>query len=267
MENLSNNQKDRNEILLKYNLDLSKDNKIHLFGRSFVNHNLKNCKMVINDKEYKLCSDFDKNNINSSNNILEVKLKILKPLNSLKGFFSNCVSLISFIENNLDTSKITDISYMFYECKNLSELSDISNWNTSKITDMNNAFKGCELLFTIPDISKWDTSKVKDMSSMFEDCSSLISLPDISKWNMKNVTDISCMFGGCSCLSFCPDISKWNTCNINYMSDIFKDCSSLVTISDISKWNISNIVFITDIFRGCPSLMIRPVVANKFLLT
>ena len=44
----------------------------------------------------------------------------------------------------------------------------------------------CRSLLSLPDISKWNTNKlstVTDISSMFYRCSSLASLPDISKWN------------------------------------------------------------------------------------
>ena len=248
-----NNNIEQNEIILKYKTNFI-NNKLKIFGERFVKNNKKNCKIITDKKEYNLISHLEKNESNSNNNILEIKLKIIKPLINMKEMFSNCESLISFDDNNLNTSNVTDISYMFYECHNLSELSDISKWDTSKINDMSNLFKGCQLLINIPDISKWDTSKVNDMSSMFGECSSLLKLPDISKWNIKNVTDISSMFEGCSSLSYFPDISIWNTSNINYMSDMFKGCFSLSSLSDISKWDISNLAFINNIFRGCLSL-------------
>lgn len=241
-------------INLKYIANKNSDNKIKIFGESFVKKNSKNCKMIINKKEYLLKAFLDKNAIISKNNIFEIKLKIIKPLQTMKEMFLKCEYLKSFFENNLDISSVTDISNMFYECKNLSELSDISKWNTSKITDMSYMFKGCELLYYIPDISTWDTSKVNDMSFMFAECSGLTILPDISRWNISNVTDLSCMFMGCSSLLDIPDISRWNTSNINYMSNMFKDCVSLTCLSDISNWDTSNLAFINDIFRECLSL-------------
>ena len=50
-------------------------------------------------------------------------------------------------------------------------------------------FFNCKSLPSLPDISKWKTNNVKDMSGMFSNCESLSSLPDISKWNTKNITD------------------------------------------------------------------------------
>ena len=57
-------------------------------------------------------------------------------------------------------------------------------------------FYNCKLLSTLPDISKWNSHKVIDMSKMFKDCESLSSLLDISKWNSQKYTDMSSMFTG-----------------------------------------------------------------------
>ena len=139
MENAKKNiniNKEKNEIILKYKTNIN-NNKLKVFGEHFVKNNIRNCKMIIDKKEYKLLSYWNKNESNIINNILEIKLKIIKPLTNMMEMFSNCESLISFNDNNLNTSNVTNISYMFYECSNLSEISDISKWYTSNITDMN----------------------------------------------------------------------------------------------------------------------------------
>ena len=65
--------------------------------------------------------------------------------------------------NDIDVSKVTDMSYMFAD----SEFDgDISEWDVSNVKRMDymfaySQFKG--------DISKWDVSKVTDMSHMFAD--------------------------------------------------------------------------------------------------
>ena len=76
---------------------------------------------------------------------------------------------------------------------------------------MNHMFYECKSLNSLPDISKWNTSNVTNMYSMFYNCSSLKSLPDLSEWDTKKVTDISYMFYKCSLLK-AINISKWNIC-------------------------------------------------------
>ena len=60
--------------------------------------------------------------------------------------------------NDIDTSKITDMSRLFFSDKrDLSRL-DISKWDTSNVTDMHNMFYNC-FDFNC-DLSKWNVSKV-----------------------------------------------------------------------------------------------------------
>ena len=85
---------------------------------------------------------------------------------------------------------------------------DISKWNTINVTNMGYLFSNCKSLSSLPDISKWNTNNVTNMRLLFSGCESLSSLPDISKWNTYNVIDMGFLFSGCECLSFLPDISK-----------------------------------------------------------
>ena len=64
--------------------------------------------------------------------------------------------------NDIDTSEITNMSYMFES----SEFNgDISEWNTSNVKDMHSMFAYSKFN---GDISKWDVSNVKDMACMFD---------------------------------------------------------------------------------------------------
>ena len=74
--------------------------------------------------------------------------------------------LKTMVENNEDlrficTSKVTNMSLMFYE----SEFNgDISNLDVSNVTDMMSMFAGSNFN---GDISNWDVSNVTDISNMF----------------------------------------------------------------------------------------------------
>ena len=65
----------------------------------------------------------------------------------------------------LNTENVTDMSFMFCNCKALTTL-DVSNFDTKNVTDMNNMFGNCQALKTL-DLSNFDTKNVKDMSDMF----------------------------------------------------------------------------------------------------
>jgi len=70
--------------------------------------------------------------------------------------------------------------------------------NTSGITDMSYMFHGCTSLKTTPDFSKWNLRNVKNVTGMFNGCTSLKSLPNMSKWNLSKKIKKDSMFEGCN---------------------------------------------------------------------
>ena len=52
----------------------------------------------------------------------------------------------------------------------------------NSITHAEEMFYGCKSLLSLPDISKWDAKNVTNIDNIFYGCCSLQSLPDISKW-------------------------------------------------------------------------------------
>lgn len=103
----------------------------------------------------------------------------------------NITKSIKF-SHSIDTSNMTSMKYMFYDCEALNEL-DISGFDTSNVTNMSNLFGNCFNLTSI-DLSSFDTSNVTDMSAMFWNCNRLASL-DVSNFDTSNVTKMSDMFG------------------------------------------------------------------------
>ena len=86
--------------------------------------------------------------------------------------FDGCENLQN-IKLSFDTTNVTDMSGMFYYCRSLNNLPDISKWNTTNVTNMSSMFSWCISLNNLPDISKWNTTKVTNMSDMFYGCNSL----------------------------------------------------------------------------------------------
>lgn len=72
--------------------------------------------------------------------------------------------------NFIDTSLITDMSYLFSCChiKNIK----IDGWDVSNVEDMSYMFRDCSEFDC--DLSAWDLSSVKDTHHMFINCSSLL---------------------------------------------------------------------------------------------
>ena len=205
------------------------------------------------------------------------------PKNSESLFEGYCIgkvveSLTSISFDNLDTSKVTNMSRMFYECKALSSLDlrnfdtgnvtdmsemfymfngntaltklDLSSFNTSKVTTMSSMFQGCSRLPEL-DVSKFDTSNVTDMQAMFETCSSLTTL-DLSNFNTSKVTTMSSMFQDCWVLTSL-NVRSFDTSKVTSMAFIFRACKALPTL-DVSKFNTSNVASMQGMFDTCRSL-------------
>ena len=98
-----------------------------------------------------------------------------------------------------DTSKVTIMNGMFYDCSGLTSL-DVSIFDTSNVTDMGSMFMYCTSLTSL-DLSNFNTSNVIDMDNMFNNCEQLNTL-NLSGWVISsNVTSIQNMFNACLKLS------------------------------------------------------------------
>ena len=116
-----------------------------------------------------------------------IKKKLDKPIDSedhYKYFPKTREELIENIEelidnkiydlNCIDTSKITDMSKIFWNKLNINV--DVSKWNVSKVTNMSYMFFNCEKFDC--DLSNWNVNNVKNMKRMFYNC----NLKNTPKW-------------------------------------------------------------------------------------
>ena len=138
----------------------------------------------------------------------------------------------------------------FQGCENLTNIEGIEYLNTSQVTDMHNMFYNCYHLQTT-DFSGFDTRKVKDMSYMFYNCDSLKSL-DISNFNTSEVTDMRGMFDSCIGLTSL-DLSHLNTSKVSVMASMFQSCIHLLSVN-LSGWDTRNVKSMTRMFKRCHSL-------------
>ena len=257
-DNISSPTIKLNQMTIIYSIPkFTFQNKIRIFGASFVKNNKDNCHLLIDDQVNELHEHLklNKNQINKEK--LEIKLIETKIITNFYNMFNNCSELISLPDiSEWDTINVTNISNMFYKCSSLLSLSDISKWNTENVTKMSFMFDNCSSLKSLPDISKWNTKNVTDMSGMFYHCNSFISLPDISKWDTSKVINMANMFYNCTSLTSLPDISVWNTKNLAFTNSMFYNCKALTSFPDISKWNTSKLTQKDSMFAGVDKYII-----------
>lgn len=165
--------------------------------------------------------------------------------------FCDCSSLESLDLRGWNTSRVKDMSFMFDGCSNLMSL-NVSRLNVSSVTRMEGAFIDCSLLSSL-DLSTWNTSSLLDMGGLFCNCYSLeeVSLAD---WNTSSVENMWLVFGNCYSLSEL-DLSGWNTSSVENMNEVFFTCSSLETIYVGSGWTTAAVTQGGDMFNGCRLLV------------
>ena len=173
--------------------------------------------------------------------------------------------------SNVDTSKVTDMEYMFYGLSNLMNLDvtkfdtrkvtnmggmftylsnvtnlDVTHFNTSKVTDMSSMFSGMSKLTNL-DVTKFDTSSVKSMIGMFRGLSNLTTL-DVTHFNTSNVTDMSSMFMDVSKITSL-DVTKFDTSKVTSMNSMFSNMSNLISL-DVTKFDTSKVTDMSSMFSS-----------------
>ena len=106
---------------------------------------------------------------------------------------------------------------------------DLNDIDTSKITDMSYMFDGSEFN---GDISKWDVSNVTNMQTMFADSKFTGENGDISNWDVSNVENMHCMFNGSK---FNGNISNWNVQKVKHIEMMFYKSNFT---GNLNNWDI-----------------------------
>jgi surface protein len=183
--------------------------------------------------------------------------QIVKPT-SMAYWFYNCYSLTDFDSTNLDTSNVTDMSYMFYNAGSSAFILDLADWNTSSVTNMSYMFgyAGSRAKTFELDLSNWDTGSVTNMSYMFG-CAGYVATTfnlDISSWNTSRVIDMSGMFNcaGTKDSEFDIDLSNWDVSSVINMGAMFAGAgeNSKTFTLDLSEWDTSSVVDMGAMFSG-----------------
>ena len=166
---------------------------------------------------------------------------------SMSNMFYNCVSLGSLDLSGFNTDNVTDMSAMFAESHIYSL--NISSFNTANVTTMRRMFYNTYM--TEFDVHHFNTANVTDMNSMFGLCEYITSL-DLSSFNTSKVENMGSMFVTCERLSNL-DISSFSTENVTDMSDMFYNCKALGTI-DLGHFTTGNVTNMSNMFNHCEGL-------------
>ena len=119
---------------------------------------------------------------------------------------------------------ITSTDCMFEGLKYLTTINGLEYLNTSNVTDMSYMFNLCNSLQTL-DLSNFETSNVTDMSYMFNECSSLNTIYCNDDWDQPNILNSDKIFFSCVNLPNYSDvdITKANPTTTGYFTYGLRD--------------------------------------------
>ena len=130
---------------------------------------------------------------------------------------------------------MTDCSYMFAGCKNITDINFIS-FNTQYVINMKYMFYKCTRLTSI-NLLNFNTKNVFNMGNMFSHCYKLQKL-DLSSFDTSNVTIMNNIFLNCRNLNYL-NISTFNTKNVEYFENIFCGCLKLYDLYQLPSYDIN----------------------------
>ena len=123
--------------------------------------------VLLDNVDYSECST-----LWGQNNTIKGSIDTSNVTNMLWLYYDNKDEILDV--SNLDVSKVTEMSQMFFYAK-CKEIKGLEYWDTSSLTNMYCMFEGCTNLTKI-DLNHWDTSNVKDARGLFADCTNLESI-------------------------------------------------------------------------------------------
>lgn len=202
-----------------------------------------------------------------------VPQKLSSTITSLKGifYFGNQYRSRTYTSSfypskwitDWDTSNVTDMSFMFVYCINLTNDAGVgnfvSNWNVANVTNMESMFQNSSTsnFYSL----NWNTNKVTNMKNMFRGVANGPQT-SVTSFDVSNVTNMESMFEG-SRLNASPmtnNFNSWNTSKVTNMSRMFR---GLITDSGnipltVTNWDVSKVTNMSDMFFG-PSKVISDI--------
>ena len=156
------------------------------------------------------------------------KVYLNEDMNSM---FHNIFNITTINLSNFDTSRVTNMSYMFFSSPMVREL-DLTNFDTRNVTNMYEMFDNMTFLTKIKFSDKFDTGNVTNMGRMFSRLRSIEQL-DLSHFNTGKVIDMAAMFLNSSALTSL-DLSSFDTRNVTHMNNMFQG------VAGVSRLRLNN---------------------------
>ncbi len=170
--------------------------------------------------------------------------------------FNGFTNLRKISGNILDTSKVVNMQALFAQTTNLEDISALSNWDTSKVTNMSQMFYNSGIS-DLTSLSNWNTKNVGTMYNMFNISNNLIDINVLSNWDVSKVTNMQGMFSNTK-INDISSIEKWDTSSVIYMASMFQN-TLISDLAPIKNWNISKVTTMAAMFGNTPINDLTPI--------
>ena len=174
---------------------------------------------------------------------------------SVASMFQGCTALKSVNLSAMNTSKLANMSNLFYNCTTLTDITwPQVKMDTRGVSTMQGLFRNCYALPAI-DLSGFATTSLVDASYMFSYCSSLTEL-DLTMFDVSKVNNMNYMFQCCYEIQTI-DLGSWTLLNGVDCQYMFEQDSKLTSVFVGSGWNrnyIKNYSSNYYMFRGCTAI-------------
>ena len=251
----------RNTINLTY--FTQKEGEENIFGYNFVHNNKDNIELIINGDKTNLVDTYKLKK--GENN---VTLIIKNKLTDLSYMFFNCFRLKNMNElRYLNTENVKDFSYIFakdngaiieFEGKDrfhsFKDINCLSTWDVFNGENFDSTFRDCKELSDIKALKYWDVSNGINFINMFCGCSSLADLSPLKNWKVSNGKNFVWMFLWCYSLEDLSPLKNWDVSNSEDLNYMFCYCEKLTNIGPLENWNVSKCNNFKGMFKGCYKL-------------
>ena len=160
--------------------------------------------------------------------------------------------------NNVDLSKLTDLSFAFSRRKNDMAIDKVYGFRTKDRVygSLGNFFTDKEIYKLREKINKawriiWrnDNKFNLTLNSEFRIYNIFYYMnPDISDWDVSNINDMHCMFYGDD-FNFNCNLDKWDVSNVINMHSMFKYCFQFN--KPLNNWHVDNVKNMKYMFYSC----------------
>ena len=165
---------------------------------------------------------------------------------SLRGLYKGQHYLDKAVFPKMNTTVLTDLSFIFSNFTNSLTKLDLTGLDTSHVETVESMFAGTQFTLDVPTKISFDTSNVRNMHNMFYYARSSDGLLDLSDLNASNVTDMSNLIYYTWIVTV--DLTGWDTRNVTDMTEMFYDSNYIKTIYASESFVTTNVTKSDRIF-------------------